>query len=160
MIFTWVVAECLSTVATATCVVCLTVRFTFFFCEYKLLNYFLFVAVSDDGLTILLVRKKDIKETILEQASTSKGVLGCKIKDGRVILDKNTHIEAQIAMHVCGATKLLFCFVNTNDHNDYLLEEVDFESTFFVTNVEEKLTSFLENVLLPKVHEKDVPIKR
>nr|XP_029732893.1 uncharacterized protein LOC115268861 [Aedes albopictus] len=64
-------------------------------------------AVSKDGTTILLVRRKESPGDIKEHASTSKGVLGCKLIDEEISLDRNTNVEIQTALHVCFSTRCI-----------------------------------------------------
>lgn len=122
-------------------------------------TFFPFSAVSEDGCTILLLRKKDCKGTMMDVASKRGSTLGCKLQNGVLKLDKNAMLEAQSAMHVCNVQKCLMLFVNSGNHIDYLTVTVDYDHNFFMHNVQEKLMSFFENYLAKMVFQKNISIK-
>ena len=117
-------------------------------------------AVSKDGTTILLVRRKESPGDIKEHASTSKGVLGCKLIDEEISLDRNTNVEIQTALHVCFSTRCIIFFMLGSNCSNCLLKFVDKEERFFETKIEPKLNTFLDNYFLKKITGKQVLIKQ
>lgn len=109
---------------------------------------------------ILLIRKKDSTGHIKEQALTTRGVLGCKLKDGEVTLDRNTNLEIQAAMHICSSAKCFIFFMLGTNAASYLFKIVDKEETFFASKIEPKLNSFFEEYFLKKLTEKQISIKQ
>lgn len=120
----------------------------------------LFSAISKDGSMILLIRKKDTSGNIKDQVATQRGVLGCKMKDGVLMLDRSTMIEIQTSLHVCSSSScLMFFMVGTNATN-YLFKVVDRDENFFNDKVEPKLNNFFEDFFVKKVIEKQISIKQ
>lgn len=109
---------------------------------------------------ILLVRKKDSTGNIEEQALTTRGVLGCKLRDGEVILDRNTNLEIQAAMHICSVEKCFVFFMLGTNATSYLFKIVDKEESFFASKIEPKLKSFFDEYFLRKLAEKHICIKQ
>lgn len=126
-----------------------------------IINFFItsFTAVSQDGSSILLIKKKDIKGTIWDHLSKSKNGFGCSVKNGNIVLEKSIKIETQTAMHICNIHTCFLFFANSRDHTDYVLHEVEYENLFFENTVHGKITDFFENYLITKVCQDDIPVK-
>lgn len=162
----WEETVCTSTRATISYAACLMVTllhytlnfrfffhffyfFLFIFCQtpsYCINSYF--TATSEDGSTVLLL-KKDLRKKSMASKPTGK----------RKIIDKNTFIEAQSMMHVCRATKCLVVFMDPSNHLNYALHEIDYDEVFFQTKMADKLTDFFENFIWKKVSTDDIHVK-
>lgn len=117
-------------------------------------------AISSDGSKILLIKKKEALGSVKELASTAKGVLGCKMRDGLIILDRNTTMEIQSALHICGSNQCYLFFMLGSNVSDHILHIVDKDEEFFESKVEEKLVAFLNDYFLKKVVEKQITVKQ
>lgn len=118
-----------------------------------------FSAVSDTTGEILLVKKKAVQGLIKDHASKATGGIGCKIKDGEVVLDRKTFCEAQTALHVCNLGKAVCLFVNSNNLHDFFTKEVVKDDSYFSEKVENKIVKFFDQFLSLKVVEDDTFIK-
>ena len=117
--------------------------------------FFFLSGVSEDGKTIMIVKKKAIKGPIKENAAK----LGCKLKDGEIVFDRKTTCEVQVSLHACEAENAVVCFVNSNNIDDYLVKKTPIDPTFFEEKVEEIIKDFFENILIRKVVENEVHVK-
>lgn len=119
----------------------------------------IYLAVSEDGTAILLIRKKECKSAITEIASKPKNYLDCNIKAVEIRIENNTCIETQAAMHVCNVTKCVIVFVNAGNHTDYLIHELEYDDVFYRSKVQGKLTNFSEHYFAKSVFLKNTTIK-
>lgn len=126
--------------------------------QYILL--FNIAAVDETTGKILLVKKKAVQGSIKDQANNPKGGIGCRIKDGEIILDRRTLCEAQTALHVCKLEKVVCLFVNSTNLHDFFIKEVVKDDTYFSEKVEGKVVGFFEKYLSRRVVEDDTFIKR
>lgn len=117
-------------------------------------------AVSKDGATILLVKKKESNGDIKEQASSPKGVLGCKIKGGIITLDRSTTMEVQAAIHISSSAQCLVFFMLGTNVSNHLMKIVDKDEEFFETKIEPKLNIFFNDYFLKKLVEKQISVKQ
>lgn len=95
----------------------------------------------------------------MEHLEGSKLGLGCKLKNGKIVLDTKTLTEMQIALHITKATKVMLLFVNSNNLKDFIVETIPFDSNYFESKIEKKLKNFFENFLILQVLKQDITIK-
>lgn len=117
-------------------------------------------AVSKDGSMILIIRKQESVGNIKEKASTSKGVLGCKLKNGVLSLDRNTTMEIQTALHICSANQCLIFFMLGSDASNHLFKIVDKDEDLFGSKVEQKLNDFINDYFLKMLAKKQITVKQ
>lgn len=131
-----------------------------FFLVFYLCFDDLITAVSKDGSMILLIRKKESVGNINEQASTPRGVLGCKLKDGVISLDRNTTMEIQAALHICSSTQCLIFFMFGSNVSNHLFKIVDKDEDFFGSKLEQKLNAFFNDYFLKTLVKKQITVKQ
>lgn len=107
----------------------------------------------------MIIRKKAVQGTLSEQLNKDKLGLGCRFRDGKVVLDAKTCNEMQISMHVTGASKSLLVLVNTNDLSDFITEEMLYDAQHFQEKLENKLLVFFEQYFVKEVIKQDVLVK-
>ncbi|XP_062533778.1 uncharacterized protein LOC134202799 [Armigeres subalbatus] len=116
-------------------------------------------AISEDGTTVLLIKKHDTKETVLKTIQKCSNKFGCRMKDGKLVIGKNLNIEVQSLLHTAKIKKCLICFVNGSDHMDNIQSMVEYDDDFFQKHVVEKIAEFFKLFLSKKVVENAIDIK-
>ncbi|XP_062700712.1 uncharacterized protein LOC115253741 isoform X2 [Aedes albopictus] len=107
-------------------------------------------AVSDDGSTVLLI-KRNHRKAIKEAVRKTKGK--------KPMVDRATFIEAQAMMHICDATKCVVVMLDSNHQTDYLLHELAYDDTFFKARLIAKITEFFETFISVKVSTNELNVK-
>lgn len=116
-----------------------------FFNRLLLIIYFLiFSAVSVDRNTILIIKRKDSKSDLKKDIYSSAGTLGVKVKNNDLVLDRNTTVQVQSALHVTQANSCLVFVMYGTDVNNYFHKMVQHEPDFFKDKVAEKIDTFVK----------------